>query len=187
MILFSSFNHPIILLLFVYTGLVSGLIFTGISNICAFFVSKLKTSPQKAQKSNFKSINKQIHKKYKYISKRGKNRAQNIIKTDFAKKFLVLKNKISKMIQKTSVGLLKSIKIFVFCVLVILTYLINLKFNLGYLRLIFVLIWVGFFFVGKSLFNLLANYFCCFYNWGIKRMKKRWKSKTIKTSEKQNF
>ena len=62
MILFSSFNHLIILFLFVYTGLVSGLIFTSLSNICAFFILKLKTGPQKAQKNSFEGTNKQIHK-----------------------------------------------------------------------------------------------------------------------------
>ena len=177
MILFSSFNHLIILFLFVYTGLVSGLIFTSLSNICAFFILKLKTGPQKAQKNSFEGTNKQIHKKHKDISKKGKNKAQNTTKTILSKKFLVIKNKISKIAQKVSVALLNIMKIMVFCILVVLTYLINLKFNLGYLRVIFVLIWVGFFFVGKSLFNLLANYFCCFYNWCIKRIKKDGRAK----------
>ena len=171
MSLFYSFNHIIVFLLFSYLGLFSGLIFSLFQKIRCFFVVKIKKALKWGEKKQKEHKPKQILKKHNKIDSSPKNGAKNgkknmkpnlkFFKTaDFYKILKIINNLISNILSS-------------FCLLlsVAISFYFNLKLNFGELRFVYVLVWVGFFFVGKSLCKLLANYFLCFYNYFIKGKK----------------
>lgn len=185
MSLFYSFNHIVVFLLFSYLGLFSGLIFSLFKKIICFFVVKLKKALKWGEKKQKGDKPKQILKKHNKIDSNPQNGAKNgknNIKPN-SKNLKTLKiYKFLKIINKLTVNILSS-----FCLIlcVAISFYFNLKLNFGELRFVYVLVWISFFFVGKSLCNLLANYFLCFYNYFIKRKKIKWTKKTT-IQEKQN-
>ena len=155
MTLFLSFNQPIIFLLFVYLGLVSGVVFNIFSFISNILFIKLKKGLKKPvlnkKASKFKQ---EVEKTSKTQNKPQKQTQNNIVK-----------------------NIIKNLPILIFIISVVFSYLTNLHLNFGHLRLIYVLIWVLFFFISKTLCKILANYFLSFYNIFIKRIKKNGRAK----------
>ena len=186
MSLFYSFNHVVVFLLFTYLGLFSGLIFSLFKKIICFFVVKLKKALKWGEKKQKEVKPKQILKKNKNIDSNPQNGAKNG-KNNIKPNLKFFKTagfyKILKIINNLTVNILSS-----FCLIlcVVISFYFNLKLNFGELRFVYVIVWIGFFFVGKSLCNLLANYFLCFYNYFIKRKKIKWTNKTTTIQEKQN-
>lgn len=186
MILFSNFNHLTILCLFVYMGLISGFFYTLVVKIKNRLIKKL----EKAQKSplNKKTTKKQINlqqqrkKQLETPKELEKTLPKQKNKRDF-KKFFNLIKKINLKIVCFFTNIIPHFAI-ILCISV--SYFINYTLNFGYLRVVYVLIWVASFFSAKSLYNLLANYFFAFYNWVSKRKNKKWQNQTITTKEKQN-
>ncbi len=220
MILFSSFTHIYVFMLFLYLGLCSGLIFfiasivfakllkprtntinkktngiTGEDNsknsnatlsednnlkvenvnvinnssntvktkkIFSFF--KLKRL-NKSNKNVKEKSQKQNSKKIKHAPNKNQNNiAFKKLKSKFClyvKSVQVSLNKFKQPILKvlfTAINIMLVFSLFIAC------YLINLKFNYGEVRTIYVLIFVIGVVLSKSLLNLLANFISNFYN-----------------------
>lgn len=172
MILFSSLNQWYEFLIFVYLGLLSGLIFQIINKNCMFFLQKIKKAEKQPKNPN-KAKNKTNTQKKQVQAKFRENKPLK------PKRRIVLKRTFVKSFNLTIKVILKTIPIIGLIFVSVFSYVINLKFNFGFVKVIYVLGWVGFFFVGKTLCNLLANYFFAFYNWIIKRNKKCQNKTTI--------
>lgn len=174
MILFTSFNYITIFFLFVYLGLLSGLIFKSCTLFFNYLTIKTKKWLEKTTTIRNNPKTKQIvTEMLNYKNRPQKQRKKHIFKKFFEK----AKQSIKKISNYILYVFYKSFPILSFIACVFFTYLINLYLNFGHLRLIYVLIWVLFFFVGKTLCKLLANYFLCFYNYFIKRIKKDGRAK----------
>lgn len=185
MILFSSLTHGIEFLLFVYLGLISGLIFEVVNKTCFKLSQKIKkaeNSPLK-QKNNKNKTNTQkiVTNTIQQPNKTLKKQKRVNIKKLFNSFIMFLK----KIFATGNIYLLKFIPPICLVIVSVASYLVNLQFNLGFVKVVYVLFWVAFFFVGKSLCKLLANYFVAFYNWIIKKVKKC-QNKTSTIKENQN-
>ena len=161
MILFSTFNHLLLLLLYIYLGLISG-VFYNLINKTFILLSKIFVKKQKSNKIK-KHFLKRILNKMFVIKNRTKLKSK-VRKNFFKQNFFI--NALKETL---------SICCLLFVVLV--SILINLNLNFGILRPVYIILWIIFFFVGKSFFNLLANYLTNFYNWIIKRNLKNGRAK----------
>ena len=172
MTLFLSFNQPIIFLLFVYLGLVSGFIFNIFSYISNILFIKIKKGLKKTvlNKKEIK-FKQEVEKTSKTQNKPQKQTQNNILK-GIIKNLNKAKRSFLDLFKYISLFIFKNLPILIFIACVVFSYLINLHLNFGHLRLIYVLIWTLFFFVSKTLCKILANYFLSFYNNFIKRIKK---------------
>ena len=158
--LFSTFNNEIVLLLFLYLGVLSGFIYAFSNTIILKLqqgTKHLKIAAKKGIKDDKKDKKigqnklKNKEKTREKEQKRGKNRRY----------FYKLKSFLL-----TSVNyLLEGLKAMVLALIVILCYLINLKLNMGNIRVLYLIIWLFAFFIGKRVYNLLANYILSFYNY----------------------
>lgn len=174
MILFSTFNHFFLLLLFIYLGLSSGIVFCFVNkftNIFSFKKNK-RENPKKERKLLFFKLGTKLFRKNNKTN-------QSITKNSNLQQRKLKKNKLQKA---TLLGFVRytikeTLKIFTLFLCVFVSFLINLQLNFGYLRPIYVVLWIIFFIIGKSLFNLLANFFTSFYNYCIKRIKKNGRAK----------
>ena len=178
MILFSTLTQGIEFLLFTYLGLISGLIYEVINIFCL----KVLTKTQKAEKSPLKQKkmkNKANTQKILLKANDGENKPKKTHKK------INIKSVFIKSLKIFCYLFAKILPLICFTLVSVLSYLINLKLNFGFVKVIYVLFWIGFFFVGKRLCNLLANYFLAFYNWTIKKVKKCQKNNQ-KIKENQN-
>lgn len=186
MILFSNFNHIVVLCLFIYLGLISGFFYTLITNLKNKVLKKL----EKAQKCplNKKTTKKQINLQQHHIKQKQtpKEKEKTLSKQKNKIQFKKIKIFINKVFLKTICFFINILPHFAIILCISFTYLINYNLNFGYLRVVYVLIWVASFFMAKSLYKILANYFFAFYNWVIKRKKEKWQNKTTITKEKQS-
>lgn len=156
MILFSTFNHLLLLFLFIYLGLFSGVFYNLINKLFNFLGSCFKSKNKENKNKIFKKLINKI-----FIIK-----TKNKIKTEGKRKTNIL----YKVFKETA-------NIITLSTLVFISLLINLNLNFGILRPVYVVLWIIFFFVGKSLFNLLANYLTSFYNKINKRKLKNGRAK----------
>lgn len=186
MILFSNFNHITILCLFVYMGLISGLFYKLVVNFKNILIKKIKKALKGPlnEKTTKKQINLQQQPQQQKTTpkEQEKTLSKNKFKNSF-KNFLILTKNILLKIAMFFIKLFPHIAI-ILCISI--SYFINYTLNFGYLRVIYVLIWLCSFFSAKSLYNLVANYFFAFYNWVIKRKNKKCQNQTIIIKEKQN-
>lgn len=177
MTLFSSFNHLIIFLLFVYLGLISGIffnVFCYISNVLSIKIKKGLKKPLLNKED--RKIKQEIEKTNKIKNKPKKQMQNNIFKS-FVKGLNKVKNSFIILFKYIILFMFKNVPIMIFIFVVSFSYLMNLYLNFGHLRIIYVLIWLLFFFISKTLCKILANYFLSFYNYFIKRIKKNGRSK----------
>lgn len=177
MTLFSSFNQPIIFLLFVYLGLISGVIFNFFCYISDIMFVKIKKWLKKPVLNKKEIKSKQELEKTSKTQNKPKKQTQNNIFKSIVKNFKKVKNSISVLFKYIFLFVFKNLPIIIFIIVAVFSYLINLYLNFGHLRLIYVLIWILFFFISKTLCKILANYFLSFYNYFIKRIKKNGRAK----------
>ena len=186
MSLFYSFNHIIIFFLFAYLGLVLGLIFTFFNTI----IKKINKKAEKAFKKgeNCKKIPKrtQTPTKYEKFNSSPQNGAKNnkkSFKLNLISKINTVFIKLTNILSKTITNVFTII-----CLLgcVLISFYYNLKFNYGEIRFVYVVVWIVFFFIGKTLCKMLANYFLCFYNYFIKRKETKWVNNKTTIHEKQS-
>ncbi len=210
MILFSSFSHIWVLLLFMYLGLSSGIIFFSAS----IFLDKLKMfllrpkqkkerkiksyliikKDNKIEDNNFSNLNssnnnealtpnkknrKLFHKnnnknlnnsKQKKSHKKSQNIFLKVKLGNFFKGLFLKLSKIKGRVINTSFTI---VKILVFLIIVVVSYLINLYLNMGYLRVGFVIVFVGCFMLAKSVIKMLAIYLVNFYNCFKRKLNKQ--------------
>ncbi len=170
MILFPTFNHVLLLFLYVYLGLVSGIIFKIIDKFSTLIKAKVDKPFSHLKKEKIETST-----NYGKTKKKLKNteNISKIKKQKQAKNHLII---FKIILNKTRVYLVKGfsscILIVTLVCLVFVSFLINLQLNFGEIRIIYVCVWVLSFFVGKRFFNLLANYITNFYNYLCKRKSK---------------
>lgn len=171
MILFPTFNHVLLLFLFIYLGLSSGIIFNIIDKFSTFIKVKVDKSSSAYNKKK-KKVDALVicipHEEQKN-DKKQKNKNQNKQIKNYFIKFKQILNKIKIIFIKIFASILLIITLTSF---VLISFLINLEYNFGEIRLVYVTVWVLSFFVGKSFFNLLANHITNFYNYLCKRKSK---------------
>lgn len=192
MVLFSSFSHFNILLLFTYMGLVSGLVFFLVFNIS----KKIKSKNNRAVKNLI-----EIKKKCKQHSSKYFSTKQETIVEKFGKDIDTnkkakekkqkghKKNKSQKKERKTRIRLAlikarqniilifkrtQNILLTIICVVVLVavvlgSYYLNFVFNYGYLRLVFIAVWITSFFIGGYVQKKVAKLLATFYNKTCKR------------------
>lgn len=177
MTLFLSFNQPIIFLLFVYLGLVSGVVFNIFSFISNILFIKLKKGLKKPVLNKKASKFKQEVEKTSKTQNKPQKQTQNNIVKNIIKNLNKTKKGFLDLFKYIVLFIFKNLPILIFIISVVFSYLTNLHLNFGHLRLIYVLIWVLFFFISKTLCKILANYFLSFYNIFIKRIKKNGRAK----------
>ena len=149
MVLFSSLNHFNALLLFVYLGLLSGIIFYPF-----YYLTKFLDRPLKLKNKNFK----------KEILNRQKN------KNKLEAFFSTIKNGLLIFFKKAFRVILKIACLIMFCLLIVFSYFCNLKYNFGCASIYYVLIWCGAFFAGVVFIKIVANFLINFYNKFIKKV-----------------
>lgn len=179
MILFPTFNNVLLLFMFVYLGLASGFVFNFVNKLST--IIKYKVDKKVKIQTEIKKTKTPIFSKFKIkLIKNKKNSAPaEQVKHDSEDKIRFVKFKpfLSNAFKFVSKCLANGLNIITLLVVVFISFLINLNLNFGCLRPIYVALWIIFFFVGKSLFNLLANYLTNFYNWLSKRIKKDGRAK----------
>ena len=187
MILFSSFSHFYVLLMFIYLGLLSGLIFFSVffvSNKLKQFnfkvnINALKKNNIKKNKLNVKrNLNfQQQNSPKKSRKKRKEKRPPNreILKkiNNLTKRFL---NMLKIFFNKFKNIILCTLNIVALCIVVFFSYYVNFVFNLGHLRLIYVVIWLLSFTFSYTLLKKVAKLVLNFYNY-LKDKKQALKSK----------
>ena len=205
MLLFSSFNHFYILLMFLYLGLLSGFIFF----LVYLSTNKLKSFNFKVDKGDivFKKktqkklvienkgnvvVSKPIQQKdlkikkiknkekTKRTKKRQKNKKppdRNVIKkiNNLTKRFLtfkiffkrlfrLLKNFFIFFFNKFKNIILNIVNIAVLSLTVVVSYSVNVIYNMGHLRVIYVIVWLSAFILSSSLVKKVAKIIFNFYN-----------------------
>lgn len=205
MLLFSSFNHFYILLMFLYLGLLSGFIFF----IIYLITNKLKTINFNVDRTIFRKVSNKKQKnlskikknlvlaqsnknednlKNKTKNKKGKqknndksknkkspnreilkkinNLTKNFLtfKSKFINQFKIIKNLLILFFNKFKNIILVIVNLVALCSVVLFSYYINYKYNMGYLRVIFVVIWLSAFIISSSLVKKVAKMFINFYN-----------------------
>lgn len=177
MTLFSSFNHIAIFLLFTYLGLVSGIVFNCTNYFSILLQQRIKNGLEISILNKNKQKSKQLQKETIKNEYKGKNKRKNNILKIIYIKFKKLKSFLFKNAKKIICLILKILPVLVFINCIVFSYLVNLKLNFGYLRLVYVFIWFIFFIVSKTLCKIVANYFMSFYNYFIKRINKNGREK----------
>ena len=176
--LFSSINHIWVLLLFIYLGLVSGLVFFGFSfliNKVEFFLLKpRKNLSKKLEEKQLKLEKKQQKMARKKPKESKKENARNSLKP-LILRFKNALNKVKKIKKFLVCFICTFAKIVVLFFVTAVSYLVNLQLNFGYLSVGFLLIYVTFFFIAKRLLNLVAIYLLNFYNYFVRKFKRRGK------------
>lgn len=169
MILFSSFNHLYLFLIFTYLGVASGVVF--FSTYFAFNKLKNKISIKRFVKKNkelcFKdktkpAVKPKSKKQHKKASKKTLKKINNLTKG-----FLYIKkafNKIIFAIKKTSVLFIEVAKVTVLLIVVTVSYYVNLYYNFGELRIVYILVWILGFLVSFIAVKKVAKIFLSFYN-----------------------
>lgn len=187
MILFSSFSHFYILLMFIYLGLLSGLIFFSvffISNKLKQFnfnvsVKSLKKDKPKKSKVpvkrnlNFQQQNSPKKNNKKRKTKKPPNRETLKKINNLTKRFL---NMLKIFFNKFKNIILCTLNIVALCIVVFFSYYVNFVFNLGHLRLIYVVIWLLSFSFSYTLLKKVAKLVLNFYNY----LKDKTKNKRLK-------
>lgn len=128
-------------------------------------IYKKENKPLKQKRINQKNTHKQKQKRPRFVAlKRFKKQLRE---TNF---------KVKKVLNKFKKPLVNFIsvvvKITLMFLLILVSYLINLKLNFGEVRFVFVLVFVASFFVAKSLLKLVAIYFINFYNYFVRKLHK---------------
>lgn len=148
MVLFSSFSHFNIFLLFLYLGLLCGSLFCLTNNIFAF----LKT----------------------FILKLNNNRLIKLYSLNVNGKFKKLHHNIKvKLIELKCKILNCFLNIFLllfFVAEIVLCYFINLKYNFGCFSFYYLIIWGISFYLGYVFIKMVANFLINFYNRFIKKV-----------------
>lgn len=155
MILFSTLTQPLVLILFCYLGFNSGLIFYLISDLCSFLYKKKllnQNLTNKKQVLNHKKNEKNQNNKRKKVKKFNKENLKKFF-SFFSKYFTIY------------------IKIFIFILVICISYFVNLKLNYGEINLVCICFFIIMFFVARYFLNLLAKSALNFYNKYIKRAK----------------
>ncbi len=156
MILFSTLNQPLVLILFCYLGFTSGLIFYLIYDLSSFLYKKkiLKQNlTNKIQKINSERSEKNQKNNKKKLTKFNKEKLKKFF-SFFSKYFTVC------------------ISILTFILVICVSYFINLKLNYGEINLVCICFFIIMFIVARYFLNLLAKFVLNFYNKHIKRLKK---------------
>lgn len=151
MTLFSTIIQFNELLLFLYLGLMSGLL---------FYVFKLI----------FNTLNMFIYKK---ISKKQLS-IDNILTETLNKKrlgFIKFKRDYFKFLKTFSNVVLNIVLAILFALTIITSFFINLKYNFGNISFYYILIWALFFYLGCVVVKTVANFIITFYNYFCKRLK----------------
>lgn len=205
MLLFSSFNHFYIFLMFLYLGLLSGFIFflvylsTKKLKSFNFKVDKgdifLKKKTQKKliienkgnvvvsktiQQKDLKIKKIKNKEKTKRTKKRQKNKMppdRNVIKkiNNLTKRFLTfkiffkrlfrfLKNFFKFFFNKFKNIILNIVNIAVLSLTVVVSYSVNFIYNMGHLRVVYVIVWLSAFILSSSLVKKVAKIIFNFYN-----------------------
>lgn len=200
MTLFSTLSEPYVLLLFLYLGAVSGLIFYFARFLFSFLdrrkllAKDLLKDEKKTKKGGIKNKNNLLKdkKEQKDILKQ-KNEQLMIEKKKIDKILLEEKRqekrKMRKIRQKEFfiktgkvllAGLIKlgqlisqTGKFVIFVGLVFVTYLCNLKLNYGEINIVCIVAYIFAFFLAGYFLNLLAKFFVAFYTENRKTKKKQ--------------
>ena len=173
MFLFLSLNHLYIFLLFVYLGLISGTIYFLVSKVL-FYLTKKVNLKEETLIRKIKELNKTTIKKEKLVKEKT-NIKENRKFTKSAKikqsREIKRKEKLSKISTNLKLLWIKNFKVIIYIILiatlilfVCITFYINFKYNYGYIRLGFVLVWFGSFLLAKCFINLVAKFIINFYN-----------------------
>ena len=149
MTLFYSFTQFNSILLFVYLGLICGIIFETLKNILntisfAFFKRKVIHN----------STNKISKKKNKFKNFLIKNKSYFIV---FLNKFLTTSTYI--------------LLLFSLIIEVSVCFFINLEYNFGIITIFCVFLWIVMFYVGKGITKTVAKFAINFYNYLNKKVK----------------
>ena len=152
MTLFSTLIQFNILLLFIFLGLASGTAFN-IFKTAFTFLNKIFNKNLKLKQEFLNNL---------LTANPSKNKLR---KLKFKKKYLVfIKNFLTIFFN--------FILIIIFISTIIVSFLINLKYNFGCLSFYYILIWILFFYLGYTFIKIVANFIISFYNSLNKRLKK---------------
>ena len=184
MVLFSSFSHLNILLLFAYLGLMSGMIFYFVYYLAKFVKLrtkktrkeiKLSTNKQvivekiklKIKKTKNLKMSKDQKKSFKEIKQKNTQNKKNKKQQIKEKTIYTLKNfylKVINFLEKTQNVFLIILCCITLIFVVAISYYINFVLNYGQIRIVFVLVWVGCFLLVGSIAKKVANLLLNFYN-----------------------
>lgn len=198
MILFSSFSHFHIFLMFLYLGVLSGIEFFLVYFSCKklknfnFKIDKNllkqnKLKPKAAKQKTIKqtNLNKAIfsNKENLYLESKGdeKSRKKNKKKKPPNKEVLKKINNLTKrfltivkiMFNKFKNIFLCVLNLTTLCAVVCLSYYANFVFNMGHLRIIYIIVWMIAFIFSYSLAKKVAKTALNFYNYLIKRKRQK--------------
>lgn len=140
-----------------------------------FNILKLFKRKKATTETIYKKENKSLKQK-RIKQKNTQKRPRFVALKRFKKQLRETNFKIKKTLNKFKKPLINFIsvvvKIVLMFLLILVSYLINLKLNFGEVRFVFVLVFVASFFIAKSLLKLVAIYFINFYNYFVRKLHK---------------
>ena len=152
MTLFSTFIYFNCVLLFLYLGLICGIVFNSFNKSLVFFKVVL------ISKNNLKIEN----------LKKRVNKAKNKTSIKFKQNFYKFLNIFANVF-------VSNLLLILFVVLIALSFLVNLKYNFGVLKFWYILIWIVSFCLGNVFVKIVANFFVNFYNYFKIKLKRNLK------------
>lgn len=163
MVLFSSFSHIYLLLMFVYLGLLSGIVFFS----CCLLCNNIKNNALIRLKRLKRLKPQLIFAKQQKVPKIPKSHKKNKPNINTLKRL----NNLTKGFLKTKqifnniyILFVESIKAIILIVVVLISFYINLIYNFGEFRLIYIITWCLFFLFGYIMVKKVAKLFYNFYN-----------------------